>query len=71
MAKKHLVVQGATIKCMFSVEPKTDILKVKTHNKHYANDKDGENKLIATTKEIGQTLEKKHFWEMQKTAIWK
>ena len=61
MAKKHLVVQGATIKCIFSVEPKTDILKVKSQNKHFANDKDAESKLIASTKEIGQTLEKNTF----------
>ncbi|MBF4516819.1 DUF4280 domain-containing protein [Flavobacterium sp. ANB] len=61
MSEKHVVVQGATLKCKFSVEPKTDALKVKTQDKHYANDKDGEKKLIATDKEIGQTLEKNTF----------
>ena len=61
MSEKHLVVQGATLKCKFSVEPKTDILKVKSQEKHYANDKDAEKKLIATDKEIGQTLEKNTF----------
>ncbi|MBF4505749.1 DUF4280 domain-containing protein [Flavobacterium sp. JLP] len=61
MSGKHVVVQGATLKCKFSVEPKTDILKVKTQKKHYANDKDAEKKLIATDKEIGQTLEKNTF----------
>lgn len=61
MSGKHVVVQGATVKCKFSVEPKTDILKVKTQEKHYANDKDAEKKLIATDKEIGQTLEKNTF----------
>ncbi|UUW10979.1 DUF4280 domain-containing protein [Flavobacterium plurextorum] len=61
MAEKHFVVQGATCECKFSVEPKTDKLKVKTHSKHYANDKDGEEKLIGTDKEIGQTLEKNTF----------
>lgn len=61
MAEKHIVVQGATVKCKFSVEPKTDTLKVKTQNKHYANDKEGSEKLIATTKDIGQTLEANTF----------
>lgn len=61
MSEKHIVVHKATVKCKFSVEPKTDILKVKTQNKHYANDKDAEKKLIATDKEIGQTLEKNTF----------
>lgn len=61
MSGKHVVVQGATLKCKFSVEPKTDVLKVKTQNKHYANEKEAEKKLIATDKEIGQTLEKNTF----------
>jgi hypothetical protein len=61
MSEKHIVVQGATLKCKFSVDPKTDILKVKSQEKHYANDKDAEKKLIATDKEIGQTLEKNTF----------
>ncbi|PDS23029.1 DUF4280 domain-containing protein [Flavobacterium branchiophilum] len=61
MSEKHIVVQGATVKCKFSVEPKTDILKVKTQTKHYANDKEGSEKLIATTKDIGQTLEANTF----------
>ncbi|OXA83709.1 DUF4280 domain-containing protein [Flavobacterium hercynium] len=62
MSKKHVVVQGATLKCKFSEDPQaTDILKVKSQSKHYANDKDSDKKLIATTKEIGQTLEKNTF----------
>ncbi|MDV6167374.1 DUF4280 domain-containing protein [Flavobacterium sp. DG1-102-2] len=61
MSEKHVVVQGADCKCKFSVEPKTDKLLVKTHTKEYANDKDGSKKLIATDKEIGQTLEKNTF----------
>ncbi|UPZ16239.1 DUF4280 domain-containing protein [Flavobacterium humidisoli] len=61
MSEKHFVIQGATCQCKFSVEPKKDKLKVKTQSKHYANDKDGEEKLIATDKEIGQTLEKNTF----------
>ena len=61
MAEKHVVVQGATLKCKFSVEPKNDKLKVLSHSKHYANDKEGSDKLIATDKEIGQTMEKNTF----------
>lgn len=61
MSEKHVVVQGGTCKCKFSVEPKTDKLKVLSHKKEYANDKDGSQKLIATDKEIGQTLEKNTF----------
>jgi hypothetical protein len=61
MSGKHVVVQDATLKCKFSEKPQTDILKVKSQNKHFANDKDASKKLIATTKEIGQTLEKNTF----------
>ncbi|OXB10959.1 hypothetical protein B0A81_03070 [Flavobacterium plurextorum] len=61
MSEKHAVVQGASLKCKFSVEPKIDILKVKSQQKHYANDKDADKKLLATDKEIGQTLEKNTF----------
>jgi Domain of unknown function (DUF4280) len=61
MSEKHVVVQGATCKCKFSVEPKTDKLKVLSQKKDYANDKDASKKLIATDKEIGQTLEKNTF----------
>jgi len=66
ITSKHVVVQGATLKCEFSVEPKSDILKVLTNSKHYANDHEAENKLIATTKEIGQTLEKNTFGKCKK-----
>ena len=61
MAEKHIVVHGATCKCKFSVAPQTDKLKVKTQNKHFANDGDGTEKLIATHKDIGKTLEKNTF----------
>lgn len=62
MSEKHFVVQGATCKCKFSEDPsKTDKIKVKTQTKHFGNDKEGSDKLIATTKEIGQTLEKNTF----------
>ena len=66
MSEKHMVVQGAICKCTLSVEPKTDVLKVKTQSKHYANDKDGAKKLLATTKEIGKTLEKNTFGKCKK-----
>ncbi|NHN27602.1 DUF4280 domain-containing protein [Flavobacterium jejuense] len=61
MSEKHIVVQGAECKCKFSVEPKTDNLKVLSQTKDYANDKGASKKLIATDKEIGQTLEKNTF----------
>jgi hypothetical protein len=66
MSEKHIVVQGATCKCKFSVEPKVDKLKVKSQTKHFANDKDGSKKLIASDKEIGQTLEKNTFGKCKK-----
>ncbi len=69
MSEKHIVVQGATVQCKFSVEPKTDKLKVKTQTKHYANDKEGANKLIATNKEIGQTLEANTFGKCKKQPL--
>lgn len=67
MSEKHFVVQGATCKCKFSEDPsKTDKVKVKSQTKHFANDKEGSDKLIATTKEIGQTLEKNTFGNCKK-----
>ncbi|MDN3673505.1 DUF4280 domain-containing protein [Flavobacterium branchiarum] len=61
MSKKHIVVQGATCTCKYSNESQDDVLKVKTQSKHYTNDKEGTEKLTASTKEIGQTLEKNTF----------
>lgn len=58
---KHFVVQGALCLCKFSETPMTDKLKVKSHTKEYANDAEGKDKLIASTMEIGQTLEKNTF----------
>lgn len=66
MSEKHIVVQGATCKCKFSVEPLTDVLKVKSQSRHFANDQDGSQKLMATTKDIGQTLEKNTFGKCKK-----
>lgn len=65
MSKKYVVVNGATLKCQFNVEKKTDVLKVKSHKKHFANDKEAQKKLIATSKEIGQTMEKNSFGKCQ------
>ena len=60
MAEKHIVVQGAICKCQYGQAP--DTLKVLSHDKEYANDKDASKKRIATTKEIGgATLEKNTF----------
>lgn len=66
MSEKHIAVHGATCKCKFSLEPKTDFLQVKSQKKHFANDKDSDKKLIATTKELGQTLEKNTFGKCKK-----
>ena len=62
MSEKHVVVHGATCKCKFSEDPKaTDVLEVKSQKKHFANDKGADKKLIATSKETGQTLKKNTF----------
>lgn len=66
MAEKHFVVQGAICQCQFSEAPQTDILLVKTHAKHYANDSEGTDKLIATNKEIGSTMKKNTFGNCKK-----
>ncbi|WP_062054650.1 DUF4280 domain-containing protein [Aquimarina longa] len=59
MSEKHIVVQGALCKCQHGFAP--DKLKVSSHTNEYANDKDGSQKLIATTLEIGQPFEAKTF----------
>ncbi|KAF2326129.1 DUF4280 domain-containing protein [Flavobacterium nitrogenifigens] len=59
MSKIHLVCQGATCKCQFGTT--TDILKVKTQSKRFINDHEGESKLTATHKDLGQTFEKNTF----------
>ncbi|MGQ7853679.1 DUF4280 domain-containing protein [Pedobacter sp. WC2501] len=64
MAEKHIVVQGAQCMCKFGSAP--DKLKVLTHTKEYANDKDGSQKSIATTKDIGATFEKNMFGSCSK-----
>lgn len=61
MNDKHYVVQGATCQCNLSAAPETDILLVKSQTRHYANDSDAHKKLIATDKEVGQTMKKNTF----------
>lgn len=65
MSEKSIVVQGASCKCQFGTAP--DTLKVLSHKKEFANDKDGSKKLVATTKETGSaTLEKNSFGSCKK-----
>ncbi|PQL92355.1 DUF4280 domain-containing protein [Apibacter adventoris] len=65
MSEKHVVVQGATCKCQFGNCP--DSLVVKTHQKEYANDAEGSDKLIVTTKELGSsTLKNNSFGSCSK-----
>jgi hypothetical protein len=61
MSEKAVLVHGATVKCNFSVAPQTDKLVVLSQQEHYVNDKEGSEKLIGTTMELGQTLEKNTF----------
>jgi len=51
MGKKHIVVQGAWLKCQYGTTP--DQLKVNTQTTHFVNDKDKSTKLMATDKDIG------------------
>lgn len=59
MALKEKIVQGATCVCQFGSLP--DQLKVHTHTKHYINDSNGDSKLAATHKDIGQTFANNSF----------
>lgn len=66
MSEKHIIVQGAACKCNLSEDSSmTDKIKVKSQTKHFANDKEGSEKLIATTRDIGATLEKNTFGKCQ------
>lgn len=64
MADKYLVCQGAICECKFGSTP--DKLKVLSHTKEYINDPDGSEKLLASTMEIGATLEKNTFGSCKK-----
>lgn len=59
MSQKEIIVQGAVCQCQFGFQ--TDKLKVLTQQKHYINDKDGSQKLIASHVDIGMTFEKNTF----------
>ncbi|KLT67166.1 DUF4280 domain-containing protein [Pedobacter sp. BMA] len=59
MSQKEIVVQGATCQCKYGTAP--DKLKVLTQEKHYVNDMDGGQKLIASHVDIGMTFEKNTF----------
>ncbi|MET3880974.1 MULTISPECIES: DUF4280 domain-containing protein [Chitinophaga] len=64
MSEKHLVCQGALCKCQFGTTP--DKLKVKSQQVHYINDKDGAEKPLANTKDIGQPFEANTFGSCSK-----
>ncbi|WP_313375463.1 DUF4280 domain-containing protein [Chishuiella sp.] len=64
MSEKHYAVQGAICICTYGTT--TDKLRVHTQKKHYANDKDGKEKLIVTHKDIGTTFQKNTFGSCKK-----
>ena len=59
MSQKHLVCQGATCQCQFGNAP--DKLKVLTQTKAFINEEEPQEKLVATTADIGATFEKNTF----------
>ena len=59
MSQKHLVCQGATCQCQFGNAP--DKLKVLTQTKAFINEKEPQEKLVATTADVGATFEKNTF----------
>lgn len=61
MAEKYIIVQGATCTCLFGNTP--DTLLVKTHAHDFANDAEGKEKAIATTKEIGSSTLRNNSFE--------
>jgi hypothetical protein len=67
MSQKEIIVQGATCQCQFGTT--TDKLKVLTQQKHYVNDKDGAQKLIASHVDIGMTFEKNTFGQCKLQPI--
>lgn len=68
--EKYAVVHGATCKCKFSQNPQAeDTLVVKSQKKHFANDKAANKKLIASTKELGQTFKKGTFGNCLKQPL--
>ncbi len=63
MSEKHLVCQGAICKCKYGAIP--DKLKVLTHTKESVNDKNGTQKLTASSKDTGATFEQNTFGPCQ------
>ena len=59
MEQKHLVCQGATCQCKFGNAP--DKLKVLTQTKTFINEEEPQEKLVATTADVGATFEKNTF----------
>ncbi|WP_314299999.1 PAAR-like protein [Capnocytophaga sputigena] len=59
LAQKHLVCQGATCQCQFGNAP--DKLKVLTQTKAFINEEEPQEKLVATTADVGATFEKNTF----------
>ena len=59
MSQKHLVCQGATCQCQFVNAP--DKLKVLTQTKAFINEEEPQEKLVATTADVGATFEKNTF----------
>lgn len=61
---QHLVCAGAICQCQFGKAPAK--FKVLTHTKHYINDEEGKEKLVATHKEIGQPFQPPFFGSCSK-----
>ena len=59
MSQKHLVCQGVTCQCQFGNAP--DKLKVLTQTKAFINEEEPQEKLVATTADVGATFEKNTF----------
>ena len=67
MSQKHLVCQGATCQCQFGNA--SDKLKVLTQTKAFINEEEPQEKLVATTADIGATFEKNTFGLCQMQPI--
>ena len=63
MSEKHLVCHGAICQCKFGTTP--DKFSVKSQSRHYIND-DGQEKLMANTKDIGQPFSLNTFGSCKK-----
>ena len=59
MSQKHLVCQGAICQCQCGNAP--DKLKVLTQTKAFINEEEPQEKLVATTADVGATFEKNTF----------